>query len=150
MTGEITLAIDYGAKRVGVALSGGYLATPLEVLPHGRGASLVERVLQLARREQATQLVVGWPLNMDGSAGPQAEKAANFARQLAAATTLPVFLWDERRSSSEAQQQLIESGAGRKARKEKRDAVAAAVFLQDFIAQQGQGAQRVLPEGGEA
>lgn len=145
MSGEITLAIDYGGRRVGVAASAGFLARPLEVVPHGQVESLITRLLALAKQEGATQLLVGWPLNMDGSEGEQALKTRAFAERLAAATALPVFLWDERRSSSDAQAQLIASGAGRKARRAKRDAVAAALFLQDFVDQAGRGAQRVLP-----
>lgn len=147
---DTILAIDYGERRVGVAVSGGVLARPLEVLAHGRLDSLVNRLLELARREQATRLIIGFPLNEDGSIGPQAEKTLAFARRLAAVASCPVFLWDERRSSQTAQRAMIATGSRRKARKEQLDAYAAAAILQDYLDQGGAGAVLVAPPTPEA
>lgn len=142
---DITLAIDYGGRRVGVAVSAGILARPLTVLPHGRLESLIARLLALARQEQANRLLVGLPLNADGSIGPQAEKTIRFAQRLAAASPSPVYLWDERRSSAAAQQALIATGRRRKARKQQLDAYAAAAFLQEYLDEEGRGATPVEP-----
>ena len=140
-----TLGVDYGERRVGVAFSLGHVPRPVAVLPHGTISSLVARVLELARREGAEQIVVGWPLNADGSEGPQAQKSRAFAEALAAAADLPVYLWDERYTSQEALEQMIEAGTRQKARRQRLDAVAAALILQDFFAQEGTGARRVWP-----
>ncbi|MCZ7573869.1 MAG: Holliday junction resolvase RuvX [Ardenticatenaceae bacterium] len=145
MAQEVTLAIDYGVRRVGVAVSAGVLARPLTVMPHGRRESLIARLLDLAHEEQVGLLLVGLPLNGDGSIGPQAEKTMRFARALAAATSLPVYLWDERRSSVAAQQALIATGRRRKARQQQLDAYAAAAFLQDYLDEGGRGAILVEP-----
>ncbi len=138
-----TLGIDYGERRVGVAFSLGYVPRALAVLPHGEITSLVERVLAIARREGACQIVVGWPLNADGSEGEQARKSRAFAEALAATTELPVYLWDERYTSQEALNHMIAAGTRRKARRHRLDAVAAALMLQDFFEQGGAGARRV-------
>ncbi len=142
---EITLAIDYGAARVGTAVSAGWLARPLEVLPHGTLPSLIERVAALARQEMATRVIVGLPVNADGSEGEQAAVARAFANALAAALPLPVWLWNEYGSSQSAQAQMIGAATRRKARRQKLDAVAAAVFLQEYVERAGEGAERVFP-----
>lgn len=146
---DVTLAIDYGDRRVGIAVSSGLFARPLAVLPHGRPESLVARILEVARREQASRLLVGLPLNADRSIGPQAEKAMRFAATLAAAAPWPVYLWDERDSSVAAQQTMIATGRGRRARKQELDSYAAAAFLQDYLDHGGQGATLVEPAAGE-
>lgn len=144
---DVTLAVDYGGRRVGLAMSAGLLARPLMVLPHGRLDSLIVRLLDLAQAEQAERFLVGLPLNADGSIGPQAERTMRFARALAAATPTPVYLWDERRSSLAAQESLIASGKRRKARKQQLDAYAAAAFLQEYLDENGHGAILVDPTG---
>lgn len=143
---DVTLAIDYGTRRVGLAVSAGFLARPLDVLPHGAIEGLVARILDVADREQATRFVVGLPVHADGSEGEQAEATRLFARYLAGQTPRPVLLFDEYGSSQSAQSALIASGAGRRKRRGRLDAVAAAKFLQDFVDREGEGAERILPE----
>ncbi|MDQ7030037.1 MAG: Holliday junction resolvase RuvX [Ardenticatenia bacterium] len=142
-----TLGIDYGECRVGVAFSLGYVPRALAVLPHGDMVSLVKRIVAIAEREGAEQIVVGWPLNADGTEGEQARKSRTFAEALAAATSLPVYLWDERFTSQEALHQMIAAGTRRKARRHRLDAVAAALILQDFFEQAGVSARRVSSPG---
>lgn len=142
---QVTLAIDYGSARVGIAVSVGWLARPLEVLPHGMLDSLLERIGQLATQEQVTRFVVGLPINADGSEGEQAAAARTFAQQLATRSPHPVYLWNEYGSSQAAQARLIEGSRRRKGRREMLDAVAAAIFLQEFVEQEGRGAERVEP-----
>jgi putative holliday junction resolvase len=132
-----TLAIDLGAKRVGLALSdeGGRFATPYEVLEVASPRHALEQVLPVIQREGVRRVVVGLPLNMDGTPGPAARAAVAWA---AGISSVPVVFVDERLSSFDAEQQLNDrkrSGEKltRKRRKEQLDAVAAAGFLQAFL-----------------
>jgi putative Holliday junction resolvase len=133
-----TLAIDYGGKRTGLAMSdeGGRFATPIDVL--ATDGSLVRNIAALARREAVERVVIGLPMHMDGTAGSTLKQVLAFAAEVASATALaPVFI-DERLSSFEAEQQLIDhKRAGgkmtRKMKKERLDALAAAAFLQAFL-----------------
>ncbi|MBA3531300.1 MAG: Holliday junction resolvase RuvX [Ardenticatenales bacterium] len=143
---EVTLAIDYGSARVGTAVSVGWMARPLDVFPHGSIESLLARLLALCTQEQVTKIVVGLPLNADGTEGEQATVVRGFATELAQTTNLEIFLWNEYGSSQAAQAQMIGASRSRKARREKLDAIAAALFLQEFVEQNGVGAERVYPK----
>ncbi len=147
---EISLAIDYGATRVGVAASAGFLPRPLDVLQHGALDGLIERLLKIARNEMATRIIIGLPVNADSTEGEQAKSVRYFAQRLANATVLPVWLWNEYGSSQAAQAQMIAANTSKKARKTKLDALAAAAFLQEYIEQNGEGAERVCPVSQEA
>lgn len=142
---ELTLAIDYGATRVGVAASAGFLPRPLDVLQHGAMASLIERLLKIAKSEMATRFVVGLPVNADETEGEQAKAVRYFAQRLANSTPLPVWLWNEYGSSQAAQAQMIATHTSKKARKTKLDALAAAAFLQEYNDRNGEGAERIFP-----
>jgi putative Holliday junction resolvase len=135
-----TLAIDLGSRRIGLALSdeGGRFATPYEVLTVAGPGQAAEPILKVIDREGVERLVVGLPLNMDGSAGPAARQAVEWGRALAARADKPVVFVDERLSSFDAEQQLIErKRAGekltRQRKKQQLDAIAAATFLQAFL-----------------
>ena len=128
------LGVDPGTVRIGLALgnTGDGIASPLQVIPAEPRQSLPERIDAVAEEYGVAGLVVGWPLNMDDSEGPQALHARQLARELADATGRDVRMWDERLSSFTADQAL----AGlltRKKRKALQDAIAAATFLQDFL-----------------
>lgn len=128
------LAIDHGHKRVGVA-SGDTetaLALPLTVIHETHEATVLRRIGELFYEHQAQGVVVGWPLNMDDTEGPQGRKARAFAESLAAALGVDVRLWDERLSSFQADAALAGQWTRQK-RKARQDAVAAAAFLQDFL-----------------
>ncbi len=134
----VWLGIDHGSKRIGVAVGAAPpgIASPAEVLAAQPLRAAMERIAAIAREHEAAGIVVGHPLNMDDSAGPQAEAAREFAVQLAAATGLDVRLWDERLTSFAADQAL----AGRLTRGKRRarqDALAAAAMLQDFLNSDG-------------
>ena len=135
-----TLAIDLGSRRIGLAMSdeGGRFATPYEVLMVGGPGQAVEPIVKVIEREGVERLVVGLPLNMDGSAGAAARQAVEWGKSLAARAGKPVVFVDERLSSFDAEQQLIErKRAGekltRQRKKEQLDAIAAATFLQAFL-----------------
>src|SRR5450755_2101937 len=135
------LGIDAGERRVGVALSDELwlLASPLCVLDRARGlAPVLDALTEVAQREGVAQMVVGLPLNADGSLGQQARRAKDFARVAARVVGVPVELWDERLSTQAAE--AIVRAQGRNTRRVRQrgqlDAIAAAVILQDSLDRQ--------------
>ena len=136
--GTRTVGVDFGLRRVGVAISSGFAPLPLTVLQctsaNSAGFERVASALAtVARGEGATQMVVGMPYNSTGGEGEQAAVTRKFAEVLAdAVAPLPVFLWDERFSSAEATMRM--NGGRGAARGEALDAVAAAIILEDFFA----------------
>ena len=129
------MAIDYGDARTGVALSDptGLLAGQTFLIKSRKASVVLEELAALARKQGAEELVMGYPRNMDGTLGPRAEKYAAFAKELEAATGLPVVLWDERRTTVDAHRILGEQGIRAKQRKDKVDAVAAALILEGYL-----------------
>ena len=132
------LGIDHGARRIGVAAGSTEdgIAGPLEVISGVAPEQVVTRIRQLAADYRVDGVVVGWPLNMDDTEGPQARLARRMAGELAEATGLDVRLWDKRLTSFEADEAL----AGlftRKGRKARQDAVAAAAMLRHFLIADG-------------
>jgi len=129
------LAIDYGRKRIGLAISDelGMTARPLETLARTNRRDDLRRLRELARQHEVARIVVGNPVRLDGSAGEMAEQAARFAARVHKELGLPVEMMDERLSSWEAQ----ETTAATKTKRDKQgasvDAVAAAVILRDFL-----------------
>ena len=140
------LGIDHGTRRIGLAVGDaeGGVTSPLEqlLLPN---EGLTDLVLGLVDQYGAEGVVVGWPLNDDGSEGPQGRLARQFAARLAETTGLDVRLWDERLSSFEADVRL-RGRLTRRQKKRRHDSVAAAVFLEDFLARGGAGA---APKAGD-
>jgi putative Holliday junction resolvase len=129
------LAIDYGRKRIGLAISDelGMTARPLKTLARTNRRNDLRRLRELARQHGVARIVVGNPVRLDGSAGEMAEQAARFAARVQKELGLPVELMDERLSSWEAQ----ETTAATKTKRDKQaagvDAVAAAVILRGFL-----------------
>lgn len=137
-----TLAIDPGNKRIGLAISdaGGRWATPLEVLVVNDPVQAIPPIVRIVQREEVQRLVIGLPLNMDDTLGPQARKVIEWSKRLMELliSSYEVVFVDERLSSFEAEQQLIglkRSGAKltRQQKKHRLDAVSAAGFLQAFL-----------------
>ncbi|MEO7428363.1 MAG: Holliday junction resolvase RuvX [Acidimicrobiales bacterium] len=130
------LGIDLGSKRIGVALSdsAGSMATPYEVVPRsGSRARDHGRISALADEAGAECLVVGLPLSLDGSVGQAAQAAMDEAEQLAAATGLPVELWDERLTTVSADHDLMALDMKAPARRRVVDKVAASIMLQAWL-----------------
>lgn len=130
------LGIDLGSKRVGVAVSdrSGTIASPLTVLTRSGSMARDHRALAaLVDEEQAEIVVVGLPLNMDGTHGPAARSAASEARTLATVVGVPVITHDERRSTVTADRILMAAGKRAPARRKVIDQVAAAVILQHWL-----------------
>ena len=129
------LAVDPGKKRVGLAISdpGETFAHPLRVLQRRSGEQVVGEIAEVCRQEEIGSVVMGLPLNMDGSHGPAAQEAEKLAEQIRGATGLPVEMWDERLSSVTAERSMLEADMSRARRKRKIDKVAAQVILQGFL-----------------
>lgn len=128
------MALDYGQKRIGLAISDELLLTarPLATLVRRNRRDDFRRLRELARAEGVARIVVGHPLNMDGTAGPMAAEAARFASRLQKELGLPVELADERLSTWEAARTLKETRSRGKS-PAKADDVAAAVILRQYL-----------------
>ena len=129
------MAIDYGDAHTGIAISDptGFLTGFTTVINAYRPEAVAEQVASLARENGAEELVLGHPINMDGTRGPRSEKARAMAELLKEATGLPVVLWDERRTTIDAHQILFNSGKNAKKRKKVVDAVAATLILEGYL-----------------
>jgi putative Holliday junction resolvase len=139
-TGKL-LGLDLGSRTIGVAVSDGlrFTATPLETIKRSKFTADAARLLELIAENQAVGLVLGLPLNMDGSEGPRAQSTRAFARNLAPKTPLPVVFWDERLSTSAVTRMLIEADTRRDRRAEVVDKLAASYILQGFLDRLRQG-----------
>ena len=129
------MAVDYGDAHTGVAISDrtGTLCGFSTVVTAYRPEVVAEQLQKLAAEHEVTELVLGHPINMDGSRGVRAEKAEAFAETLRAATGLPVTLWDERRTTVDAHNILAANGKRAKERKKTVDAVAASLMLEGYL-----------------
>ncbi len=130
------LGLDLGSKRIGIALSDptGTIASPFTVLQRSGSARRDHQAIAaLAAEEEAEIIVVGLPLNMSGSAGPAAQAATKEADQLASVASVPVVMFDERRSTVTADQAMMEAKMTAQARRRIVDKIAAAVVLQHWL-----------------
>jgi len=140
------LAIDYGRKRLGLAVSDSLRLTarPLATWSRSNRRRDLGRLTSLCREQGIRLIVVGWPLRLDGSRGEMAREAARFAERVRGELGIPVELVDERLSSWEAQRALTETAAQKprsRSRKQGRlDEVAAAVILRDYLRRTGRTA----------
>ena len=129
------LALDVGDKRVGVAISDltQILARSLKVIQRSSHQDDFAAVSLLVEEYEVERVVVGYPRSLDGTIGAQAEKVERYAEGLAKALDMPVLLWDERFSTVSAERLMREAGLRGKKKRERIDAVAAAVILQDYL-----------------
>lgn len=129
------LGIDFGERRVGVAISDidATLATPLLTLDRKNDRSVIKQLLEIVESELIEALVVGEPCRLDGTRGPAAERAAAFAGKLAQAAGLPYELVDEALTSVAARERLHEAGVDLRRHPERIDAVAAQIILQEAL-----------------
>jgi putative Holliday junction resolvase len=129
------LGLDLGTKTIGVAISDGmrYSATPLETIKRTKFTADAERLTQLIAENAAVGIVLGLPLNMDGSEGPRAQSTRAFARNLAQRVAIPIVFWDERLSTSAVTRTLIEADVRRDKRAEVVDKLAASYILQGAL-----------------
>ena len=129
------IGLDLGEKTIGVAVSDRRrsVATPLETLRRTKFTADAERLLGIAQKREVAGVVLGLPLNMDGSEGPRAQSTRAFARNFARLTELPIAFWDERLSTVAAERALLEADTSRARRRELIDHVAAAYILQGAL-----------------
>lgn len=133
--GARLLGLDLGSKTVGLALSDGLLmvATPMETLRRGKFAADAERVRALVEEHGVGALVIGLPLNMDGSEGPRCQSVRQFAANLLERWEIPIAFWDERLSTAAVTRTLLEADVSRRRRAEVVDKMAAAYILQGAL-----------------
>jgi len=130
----VLLGLDLGTRTIGTALcdAGWRIASPGTTIKRGKFAADKAKLAELIAARAVAGLVIGLPLNMDGSEGPRAQSARAFARNLAV-LGLPILLWDERWSTASAERDLIGQDMSRAKRAERIDSAAAAVILQGAI-----------------
>ena len=129
------IALDPGTKRVGIAISDalGVTAQGVMTFQREKEEELVKYLRDKISSGEIKEIVVGLPLNMDGSKGPQARSAENFAEHLKNRLNVPVKMWDERMSTLQAERVMIAADTSRKKRKAKIDKLAAQLILQSYL-----------------
>ena len=129
------LGLDLGTRTIGLALSdiSRTIATPFETLKRGKLAPDLARLGKIITDEGVEALLIGLPINMDGSEGPRCQATRQFTADLLKAIDIPVAFWDERLSTRAAESALLDADMSRKRRAEVIDKVAAAVILQGFL-----------------
>ena len=133
--GKRMLGLDLGTKTIGMATSDftGQFATPRDTIRRTKFTEDAKLLLAFAEKEHIGLLLLGLPLNMDGSEGPRAQATRAFARNLARLTSLPIVYWDERLSTAAVTRTMIEADMSRAKRAEIVDKLAAAHILQSFL-----------------
>jgi putative Holliday junction resolvase len=129
------IGLDLGTRTIGLAISdpGRRIASPLLTIRRTRFKADAEALLNHAQANAVVALVLGLPLNMDGSEGPRVQATRAFARNLAALTALPIVFWDERLSTAAVTRTLLDADTSRKRRAELVDKMAAAYILQGAL-----------------
>ncbi|HEY3227107.1 MAG TPA: Holliday junction resolvase RuvX [Planctomycetota bacterium] len=127
------LAVDHGDSRTGLAISAGSIAVALPTVAMKGDGKDADRIAKAAKDAEAERIIVGLPLNMDGTEGPRAKTAREFAEALRTATPLPVEMWDERLSTVEGESRLRAAGLDRKEMSKRKDAAAAIVILESYL-----------------
>ncbi len=131
----VKMGLDVGDRRIGVAVSDalGYTAQGKGVIKRDDLQSDLEKIKEYIEKHQVDELIIGLPKNMDNSLGPQAEKVKNFAGFLRNRLDIPVKLWDERLTTRQAEEVLIQGDVSRARRKEVIDKMAAVLILQNYL-----------------
>ena len=129
------MGLDLGSTTIGIATADytRQFATPRMTIARTKFQTDAKVLLQFAEKEHIGLIVLGLPLNMDDSEGPRVQSTKAFVRNLEKLTTIPIIYWDERLSSFEADQQMIDAGVSRAKRAENIDQMAAAVILQGLL-----------------
>ncbi|MFP6868581.1 MAG: Holliday junction resolvase RuvX [Nitrospinota bacterium] len=133
------MGVDYGEKRVGLALSDplGITAQPLECIERENDAQVAGELERLIQTHDIERVVVGLPVNLSGNDSPQTKRARRFISRLRKNLGVKIETWDERLSSDEAERALIDMDVRRSRRKERRDIVAAQLILQGYLDTKG-------------
>ncbi len=133
------LGVDFGERRIGLAVSdeSGSVVVPVGSVPRRSDAQAAAAIVAAARDREVKRIVVGYPRNLDGTEGPSARRARNFARRVEGLSGITVALHDEGLTTVAAERNLMDAGLGPLRRAEARDAEAAAVLLRDYFAEHG-------------
>ncbi|MFC5703774.1 Holliday junction resolvase RuvX [Cohnella faecalis] len=133
------LGLDYGDRRIGVALSDafGWTAQGMETIERKQEGDDIRRIGQLVKENDVEAIVVGLPKNMNGTIGPRGEICIEFAETLKRTLSLPVHMWDERLTTVAATRTLLEADVSRRKRKAVVDKMAAALLLQNYLDSRG-------------
>ena len=142
------MGVDYGERRTGLAVSDDsrVIAFPRATLECGQVEQAAAAVARAAAADGVGEIVVGYPVNMDGSRGPRAARTEVFAAELGKRTAIPVRMWDERLSTKIAEAVLIEAGTRREQRRGVVDKLAAQVILQGYLDTTGGAGEEEGPE----
>jgi len=129
------LAIDYGRKRIGLALSDelGITARPLQVMAHKNRRDDIRRLREICREHSVARILVGHPVHITGEVGQMADETSRFATRLRKELSIEVELADERLTTWDAEQTIAEFGSFRQRKGVALDAVAAAILLRDYL-----------------
>ena len=129
------LGIDFGSKRIGLAISDplGFTAQGLETLPASPKQKALESLAKLCQDKEVGEVVVGLPVNMNGTMGPKAVETLEWVKRLEAEVKVPVKTWDERLTSRQAGRLMIEEGLSRSKQRQESDRLAATLILQNYL-----------------
>jgi putative Holliday junction resolvase len=133
------LGLDVGERRIGVAVAdeGVRVALPITLVERSDLPADLDAIARLVQEQGAEAVVIGLPISLNGSFGPQAQAVKAFGRELSERLALPIEYWDERLSSVEAERRLASAGRRGPKAKARRDAAAAAIVLQSYLDAQG-------------
>jgi len=129
------LGLDVGEKTIGLALSDVLrsIATPFETIERGKFTKDVEKLKQIIQKQNVGGLIIGYPVNMDGSHGPRTQSTRTFVSNLEKLIDLPMMMWDERMSTMAANRVMLEADLSRDRRAQLVDKLAASYMLQGFL-----------------
>ena len=129
------LGIDFGEKRIGLALSDplGFTAQGLETLERKNIKQVIAHIAELVKKSEVGEIVIGLPINMDGSRGFKSQEVMKFVPELEKAAGVKVTTWDERLTSREAGRLMVEEGLSRKKQRANSDRLAATLILQNYL-----------------
>jgi putative holliday junction resolvase len=144
--GTRILALDYGTKRIGVALSDelGWTAQPLETLERRTLVRDIAHIEQLVQGHEVKEVLIGLPLRLNGEEGPAVQAVHEFVAHLGETLSVPIVTWDERMTTRSAEDLLITADVSRKKRKGIVDRVAAAILLQGYLEAQTGGSSQTV------
>ncbi|WP_075289134.1 Holliday junction resolvase RuvX [Pararhizobium arenae] len=133
--GQAIAGLDLGTKTIGISVSdlGRRFATPRDVIKRVKFGVDAEALLAIIEKEKIAALVIGLPINMDGSEGPRVQATRAFVRNMGQKTDVPFVFWDERLSTVAAERVLIEMNVSRRKRAERIDSAAASFILQGAL-----------------
>lgn len=129
------LGLDVGGRYIGLAISDflGSIASPLEVVEYSKLSIFISQINDIIKENEAVSMVVGYPLEMDGSVGSRAQSVKQLANNLSKEIDLPIYLQDERLSTAVVNNAMLEADLSRQKRKKNKDALAATYILQSAL-----------------